>query len=112
KCSAGSRGTWFLGCQQALRGESRVDLMNVLALNCGSSSIKFRIFTFERGAEPRRVAHGAVERIGDAATIAFAQDDAASVNVTERVADHAAGLRRVLDWASAVARIDALGHPL
>jgi len=84
--------------------------MNVLALNCGSSSIKFRIFTFERGAEPRRVAHGAVERIGDAATIAFAQDDAASVNVTERVADHAAGVRRVLDWTSAVARIDAVGH--
>jgi acetate kinase len=83
--------------------------MNVLALNCGSSSIKFRIFTFEGGAE-RRVAHGAVERIGDAATVAFAQEDGATVNATERVADHAAGVRRVLDWTSTVARIDAVGH--
>jgi len=84
--------------------------MNVLALNCGSSSIKFRIFTLDGGAEPRRVAQGGIERIGEAATIEFTAEGGAAVQATERVPDHAAGVRRVLDWTSALGRIDAVGH--
>lgn len=84
--------------------------MNVLALNCGSSSIKFRIFALDGGTEPRRVAHGGVERIGDAATIELVAEGSEAVRTTEGVADHAAGVRRVLDWTSSFGRIDAVGH--
>jgi acetate kinase len=85
--------------------------MNVLALNCGSSSIKFQVFASEGSAEPRRLGRGAIERIGDAATLAFEADGQPAVRATERVADHAAGVRRVLDWTTpAVGRVDAVGH--
>ena len=50
------------------------DPVNVLALNCGSSSLKFQVFASDPGALPaavRRLARGLVERIGDAASLAF-----------------------------------------
>lgn len=51
--------------------------MRVLVLNCGSSSIKYRLFAGERS-----VTSGIVERIGQAGS---------------EVADHRAGLERVMD---------------
>lgn len=67
--------------------------MRILVLNCGSSSIKYRLFD---GEEP--VATGIVERIG--------QQDS-------DVPDHRSGLRRVLaDLAHHIADggLDAIGH--
>ena len=66
--------------------------MNVLALNCGSSSLKFQVFASDRDALPasvRRLAHGLVERIGDAATLAFQSAPASEV---ERWLNERAGL--------------------
>jgi acetate kinase len=84
--------------------------MNVLALNCGSSSIKFQIFASDGRAAPRRLAHGAIERIGHDAALEFSAEGGATLRATEGVADHAAGVRRVLDWTSTVGRVDAVGH--
>ena len=67
--------------------------MRVLVLNCGSSSIKYRLFDDE---EP--VAKGIVERIG--------QHDS-------EVPDHRSGLRRVLEALAAHIAdggLDAIGH--
>ncbi len=67
--------------------------MRILVLNCGSSSIKYRLFDEERG-----VAKGIVERIG--------QQDG-------DVADHRHGLERVmedLDAHLSDGGLDAIGH--
>ena len=67
--------------------------MRTLVLNCGSSSIKYRLFENEQS-----VAKGVVERIG--------QDDS-------DVADHRIGLRRVMDDLDARLSdggLDAIGH--
>ena len=67
--------------------------MRTLVLNCGSSSIKYRLFDDEQS-----VAKGIVERIG--------QDDS-------DVADHRIGLQRVMDDLDARLSdggLDAIGH--
>ena len=87
--------------------------MNVLALNCGSSSVKFRLLALEPGAaaaDARALAGGSVERLGPSARLAFERDGR-----TERseapVADHASAVGRVLGWlATGTADIAAVGH--
>lgn len=67
--------------------------MRILVLNCGSSSIKYRLFDGQRS-----VAKGIVERIG--------QDDS-------EVADHRDGLRRVMHAVEQQVSddgLDAIGH--
>ncbi len=67
--------------------------MRILVLNCGSSSIKYRLFD-----EERSVAKGIVERIGQ---------------LDSDVADHRSGLRRVMDDLEphlADDGLDAIGH--
>ena len=39
--------------------------MNALVVNCGSSSIKYTLFEIAEGGEPRALASGLVERIGE-----------------------------------------------
>ena len=95
--------------------------MKVLALNCGSSSLKFQVFASDPGALPaavRRLARGLVERIGDAARLAFQAEGSPATHEGERVPDHEAAVRRVLAWLAAGGasghggsiRIDAVGH--
>jgi acetate kinase len=59
----------------------------VLALNCGSSSLKFRLFQAEPGtsAELRRLAGGHVERLGDQATLSFEAEGGARLDAREPV---------------------------
>src|SRR5437867_3637721 len=66
--------------------------MNVLALNCGSSSVKFRLLAVEAGAPP-------------AAGRALAERTDAV-----REGDHAAAVRRAIELARNTASIDAVGH--
>jgi hypothetical protein len=52
----------------------RVRAVIVLALNCGSSSLKFQVFASDPGAPAagaRHLARGLVQRIGDRATLMF-----------------------------------------
>jgi acetate kinase len=87
--------------------------MNVLAVNCGSSSVKFRLFDVEPGApldSARALAGGGVERLGASARVAF-ERDGTSERIEEPIADHAAAVARVLGWlATGATDIEAVGH--
>jgi acetate kinase len=89
--------------------------MTVLALNCGSSSVKFQVFAGESGAPVRRpLARGLVDRLGDQATLVFQRQEAPALQERAAVPDQAAAVRRVLEWlatgVAGEARIDAVGH--
>jgi len=93
--------------------------MIVLALNCGSSSLKFQLFADTPGESPpgvRRLARGLVDRLGEQATLDFKAERGAALAERQPVTDHAAAVARVTAWiaSSAVlgpgARIDAVGH--
>ena len=87
--------------------------MKVLALNCGSSSVKFRLLAVERGAPldaARTLAGGSVERLGAAARVAFEGDGRAEQR-EEPLADHAEAVARVLGWvATGASEVDVVGH--
>jgi acetate kinase len=88
--------------------------MTVLAINCGSSSIKWGIFTIQpdqgRGVAERR-SRGRIERIGGEATLHFEAAGADMLDTKERVADHDAGVRRIVEWvAGTQLRVQAVGH--
>jgi acetate kinase len=63
--------------------------MNVLAVNCGSSSIKWGLFAAgvdgERGAVTRRWAQGRIERVGSEATLHFEAAGVESIDTTAQV---------------------------
>ncbi len=88
--------------------------MKVLALNCGSSSVKFQLFALEgrageAGLTP--LGRGLVERIGSTATLAFTQEGRPALRETALVADHETAVRRVIEWIVAgPAGLDAVGH--
>jgi acetate kinase len=95
--------------------------MNVLVLNCGSSSVKFQLI--EAGADSatvqddRKVAMGLVERLGSDATLKlkFAGEQAGPV---EKIIapDHEAAVRLIIQRLHADSsgaggrRVDAVGH--
>ena len=84
--------------------------MNVLALNAGSSTLKFQLWRMEgnESAEGafRSLARGVVDRIGTRATIEFAAEKGEPYSTQAAVADHAEAARIVLDW---VRSLDLLG---
>jgi acetate kinase len=93
----------------------------VLALNCGSSSLKFQVFASDPGAPAagaRRLARGLVERIGDGATLMFQAEGSSATRACGPVPDHEAAVRRMLGWLAAggasehggALRVDAVGH--
>lgn len=85
--------------------------MTVLVLNCGSSSVKFQVLDVVGPADERRVAGGAVERIGDEATVTLEAEGQEPERQSGAVADHAAAVQRVVEWLAARAvRVDAVGH--
>jgi acetate kinase len=88
--------------------------MNVLVLNCGSSSIKFEVIApgGDGGTAEQRLAKGSIERIGGRAALSFEAGQGAVRREKHDVPDHADGVRRMLDWLSrsGVAAIDAVGH--
>jgi acetate kinase len=87
--------------------------MNVLALNCGSSSVKFRLLAVEPGAPAaaaRVLAGGAIERLGPEARWTFERGGRAE-ETHEPTADHADAVGRVLSWlAEGTEDVDAVGH--
>jgi acetate kinase len=86
--------------------------MNVLAVNCGSSTLKFQLIEME-GA--RTLARGIVERISGPAAIEFSAEGGQVLQEAAPVADHGEATRRVLEWLGRVGfasqkGIDAAGH--
>jgi acetate kinase len=87
--------------------------MNVLALNCGSSSVKFRLLAVEPDASPSAataLAGGTIERLGPRARLRFERDGRTEES-RDPVADHADAVGRVLAWlAEGSSNVEAVGH--
>ena len=92
--------------------------MNVLVVNCGSSSIKYSLFAMGEGGSGDVLASGIVERIGDAGSrIRHEAADASDVRDVE-APDHEAAFALVVEALtggpgaviSGLDRIDAVGH--
>lgn len=88
--------------------------MKVLVLNCGSSTLKFKIFELEKDALHglgMSVAHGITERIGGQGKMSFIAGSGAKLLKTDMIADHARAASRMFDWISSLGiRPDVVGH--
>ena len=98
--------------------------MNILVLNCGSSSVKFQIIAtdLERITrnEDKRLARGEVERVGGASIITLHAAGSALQRSAAPVRDMRAAVELILRWAcsessgvegiKSVADIQAVGH--
>ena len=98
--------------------------MNVLVLNCGSSSVKFQLIAtdlerIEQDAD-KRLAHGLIERVGGAGIVTFNSEGKPPKRFAEPVRDMRAAVEMILRWAigeesglselSSIADIHAVGH--
>lgn len=97
--------------------------MNVLAINSGSSSLKFKVVEFDGSADaadsrrPSIRYEGSVEAIGPTARLMLRRDGKPVTQVTREVATHAEAVRcmmKMLEESSRLdgrdLRIDAVGH--
>lgn len=98
--------------------------MNVLVLNCGSSSLKFQIIEtdldlIEKNADKQK-AKGLIERIGSQSLVTLQSDGKASVKQAVPLRDHRTALDYVTRWIvshdaqipgiSSLGDIHAIGH--
>jgi acetate kinase len=98
--------------------------VNVLVLNCGSSSVKFQLIAtdlerIQKDAD-QRLAHGLIERIGGAGIITFTAEGKKPKRFAEPVRDTRAAVEMILRWAvsdesgigevRSIADIHAVGH--
>ncbi len=93
--------------------------MRILVINTGSSSIKYQLFDMDRQTI---LASGLAERIGEQQSLikhkTFNNGQAAELDIREPIADHQAGLARIVDLLTDTADgiiadksdIDAVGH--
>ena len=89
--------------------------MNVLALNCGSSSVKFRLYAVSPATTPAVpplvLARGLVERIGGATAFSLERAGTPDRGPQRAIADHGAAVRWIVDWLRAGSPApDAVGH--
>lgn len=98
--------------------------MNVLVLNCGSSSVKFQLIAtdLEQIADnsDHRLARGNIERIGGEAIVTLQAEGRASQRSTAALRDTRAAVDLIVHWACAensglegiqsIADIHAIGH--
>ncbi|MBA3322068.1 MAG: acetate kinase [Pyrinomonadaceae bacterium] len=98
--------------------------MNVLVLNCGSSSVKFQLIEtdLERIAQnsDRRLARGAIERVGGEAIVTWQAEGHAKQRSTATLRDTRAAVELIIRWAcsessgiaevKSVADVQAVGH--
>ena len=98
--------------------------MNILVLNCGSSSLKFQLIATDLDLinhdKDRRLAHGQIERIGGAAIVTFIAEGETPYRSAEPIKDMRSAVEMVLRWIAsdgsgideitALADIHAVGH--
>jgi len=88
--------------------------MRVLAINCGSSTLKFQLLELRQedkgnGLE-RLLAHGLVEKIGTKGAFTFTIENGESINKTAAIADHGQATRQVLTWLESNGLLDHNGY--
>jgi acetate kinase len=98
--------------------------MNILVLNCGSSTVKFQIIETDQDLiasdADRKLALGVVERIGSQAVITLQAEGRPKQRSAEPVRDHRAAIDHILRWmvspdslidtVGTVGDIQAVGH--
>jgi acetate kinase len=97
--------------------------MNVLVLNCGSSSLKFQVIATDmeaiRASSDRQLARGVVERIGSQALVTLETEDSVPERRALPLKTHREALDLVLRWlletdrvpgVESLADIGAIGH--
>lgn len=92
--------------------------MNVLALNCGSATVKFQLIEVAantgRYSQDRKIARGLVDGIGGGATrCRFTAAGHAEKETAASLRDHGAAVGAVLEWLGTVATLPrpaAVGH--
>lgn len=97
--------------------------MNIMVLNCGSSSVKFQIIATDLEAiaknADQRLARGSIERIGGEAIVSLQADTREKQLSTATLRDTRSAVEAILRWASSadgpakiqsVADIHAVGH--
>src|ERR1043165_1554208 len=98
--------------------------MNILVLNCGSSSVKFQLIETDLDSiaqnADKRLARGAVERVGGEAIITLQAEGREAQKSTSPLRDTRAAVELIIRWASsensgiddvkAVADVHAIGH--
>ncbi|MBI5239388.1 MAG: acetate kinase [Elusimicrobia bacterium] len=87
--------------------------MNILVLNCGSSTVKFQVIATDadliKSDGDRRLAHGLVERIGSQCLITLQADGQRPIKRAAPVRDHKSAIDMIVKWAiSPEARIDGI----
>lgn len=98
--------------------------MNILVLNCGSSSVKFQLIATDleqiTNNSDRRLARGNIERIGGEAIVTFEATGRESDRSTAALRDTRAAVELIIRWAcseesgvteiQSIADIHAVGH--
>jgi len=98
--------------------------MNILVVNCGSSTLKFQVIETDleriQKNEDRRLAKGVIERIGSEALITLEPQNQPAIKQALPLRDHYAALDFALRWVvspesgiekiQTVGNIDAVGH--
>src|SRR5258705_10022975 len=97
--------------------------MNILVLNCGSSSVKFQIIATDLSLiaanGDQRLARGNIERIGGEAIVSLQSSDREKQLSTATLRDTRAAVEFIVRWAgsedgpkalTSVADIHAVGH--
>ncbi len=89
--------------------------MKVLAINCGSSTLKFQLIDMWGEATPsgqeQKLARGIIDRISGLGAIEFTAENGESIQEAATVADYGEATRRVLGWldSSGLLEPDGLG---
>lgn len=84
----------------------------VLAVNCGSSTLKFELREISPTGPIRRVAHGTADRIGGDATLAFHHEGGWSLKGKANIADHGEAVQRALRWLAEGGGLSSIGLAL
>jgi acetate kinase len=93
--------------------------MRVLAINCGSSTLKFQLFELQPQeksyGQEKRLARGLVEEIGTRGSLDFTIEDHESLKEATAISDHGQAARRVLGWLESSGLLErrgswAVGH--
>ncbi|MGE0488778.1 MAG: acetate kinase [Vulcanimicrobiota bacterium] len=98
--------------------------MNVLVLNCGSSTVKFQVVETDldkmAADQDRRLARGLVDRIGGKSILRFQATGQPEVKLAEPIRDHGQAIDRVIRWVvsedshidsiTSVTDLHAVGH--
>lgn len=98
--------------------------MNVLVLNCGSSTVKFQLITTDLDAiaddQDRRLARGSIERVGGEAIVSLQAEGREQQRLAESLRDMRAAVDFIIRWSTSeaagiegihsIADIRAVGH--